>query len=129
MCLHHEGSKCSLYVCSGVQGSQIFKMEFNYLDLFKSYCIFSDFVVPVVPMLSPRCPHIVPTLCPCCPHHSHVIPIVFIIITSSIWSPHYPHPHIPTPPTPTLPRGGTPRISKNSIRFELIEIFKFCLKI
>ena len=38
---------------------------------------------------------------------------------------HHPHPHPPTP----QPRGGTPRISQNSIVLELIEIFQFCLKI
>ena len=36
------------------------------------------------------------------------------------------HPH---PPTHPPPRGGTPRISQNSIALELIEIFQFCLKI
>ena len=39
--------------------------EFNYLNSFKSYGIFSDFVVPMVPTLSPSFPH-----------HSCVIPIV-----------------------------------------------------
>ena len=37
-----------------------------------------------------------------------------------------PHPH---PPTPPPPKGGTPRISQNSIALELIEIFQFRLKI
>ena len=54
--------------CVG-QGSRVpnLQTEFNYLDSFKSYGIFSDFVVPVVPTLSPRRP--------CHPHHPHVIPI------------------------------------------------------
>ena len=51
--------------------------EFNYLDSFKSYGIFSDFVVPT---LSPWSPH-----CACCPHIIPVIP------TSSLSSPHHPH--------------------------------------
>ena len=33
------------------------------------------------------------------------------------------------PPTPSTPKGGTPRISQNSIALELIKIFQFCLKI
>ena len=41
--------------------------EFNYLNSFKSYGIFSDFVVPMIPTLSPSSPHH-----PCCPH---IIPI------------------------------------------------------
>ena len=44
------------------EGSRVpnLQTEFNYLDSFKSYGIFSDFVVPVVPTLSPCHPHIVP---------------------------------------------------------------------
>ena len=55
--------------------------EFNYLDSFKSYGIFSDFVVPTWSPWSPhhpRCPHIIPVI-PVIPmsspHHPHVIPI------------------------------------------------------
>ena len=51
--------------------------EFNYLDLFKSYGIFSDFVVPMVPTLSPWSP--------CLSCHPHVIPVL------SLLSPHHPH--------------------------------------
>ena len=99
--------------------------ELNYLDSFKSYCIFSDFIVPTLSLWSPHCPHIVSTLSPCCPH------IVTIIPMSSPLSPSSPHhlygPHIIPTPTyplhpPPPPRGGTHRISKNSIRFELIVI-------
>ena len=61
-------------MCGWVQGSQT---EFNYLDLFKSYGIFSDFVVPVVPTLSPS------SLC-----HPHVIPIVPIVPRRSPCGPH-----------------------------------------
>ena len=98
------------------EGSRVpnLQTEFNYLDSFKSYGIFSDFVVPMVPMLSPLSPH--------CPRHPCVIPIAprrspwlwspwssvvsmvstpccprgpAIIPTSSPSSPHHPHrPHI-----------------------------------
>ena len=129
--------------CSGVPNLQT---ELNYLDSFKSYCIFTDFMVPTSPW-SPHCPHglnvvpmmfshvpiilIVTTWFPhphgCClhglhsmvfphyPHHSYIIP------TSSRRSPHHPQsPRYPLYP-PSPPRGG-PRISKNSIQFELIDI-------
>ena len=100
--------------------------EFNYLDSFKSYGIFSDFVVPVVPTLSPLsphhpcCPHVIPKAprrSPCGPHgcglcglhpmlslwspsHPHVVPI---IPTLSRRLPHHPQPpryplHPPPPP-------------------------------
>ena len=60
--------------CVG-EGSRVpnLQMEFNYLDLFQSYGIFSDFivrgphVVPVIPTLSPSSP--------CHPRHAHIIPI------------------------------------------------------
>ena len=54
--------------CVG-EGSRVpnLQTEFNYLDSFKSYGIFSDFVVPVVPMLSPCRPRR--------PRHPHIIPI------------------------------------------------------
>ena len=44
-------------ICVG-EGSRVpnLQTEFNYLDLFKSYGIFSDFVVPMVPALSPSSP-------------------------------------------------------------------------
>ena len=44
--------------------------EFNYLDFLKSYCIFSDFVVPMVPTWSPWSPS-----SPHHPCHPHIIPI------------------------------------------------------
>ena len=55
-------------ICVG-EGSRVpnLQMEFNYLDSFKSYGIFSDFVVPVVPASCPSSPHH--------PHRPHVIPI------------------------------------------------------
>ena len=104
--------------CVGrVKGPKSSKTEFYYLDLFKSYGIFSDFVVPVVPVLSPSSPHhphspqkvpmavvsvvssivsVVSTLCcPRGPRHPHVVPIIPM---SSLLSPHHPRviPIIPT---------------------------------
>ena len=109
--------------CVG-EGSKVpnLQTEFNYLNSFKSHGIFSDFVVPVVPMLSPcrpRCPHIIPVLCLSSPHHPHSpqkVPmwspwlwspwflwspphVVPVVPMSSLSSPHHPrvhlhHPHI-----------------------------------
>ena len=133
--------------CVG-EGSRVpnLQTEFNYLDSFKSYGIFSDFVVPVVPMLSPwspchlRCPHIVPMSSPLSPHHPHSlqkVPMWFPWLWS-LWSPpliptssphHLEGPHIiPNPPdthsTHPHPLGaGGPKSEKNAIRFELIKIF------
>ena len=98
--------------CVG-EGSRVqnLQMEFNYLDSFKSYGIFSDFVVLVVRTLSPcrpRHPHIVPIAprrspcslhgcglrglhpmlslwSPCCPCRPHIVPM------SSLLSSHRPH--------------------------------------
>ena len=63
--------------------------EFNYLDSFKSYGIFSDFVVPVVPTLSPHrpChPHIIPVSSPSSPHHPHS-PLKVPMWSPWLWSP------------------------------------------
>ena len=125
------------------EGSRVpnLQTEFNYLDLFKSYGNFSDFIVPTWSLWSPHCPHhlsvilIIPTsfpLSPHCPHSPQKVPIwspwlwspwspwslpdvVPIIPTSSRRFPHHPQPPIP-------PGGSGPQISKNAIRFELIEI-------
>ena len=120
------------------EGSRVpnLQTEFNYLDSFKSYGRFSDFVVPIVPMSSPSSPHcpchphiipialrrspwsvvsVVSTCCPCGPH------IVPVIPTSSRRSPHHPQPLRYPPHTPL--GGGGPQISKTAIRFELIKIF------
>ena len=67
----------------------------------------------------PRGPHIIPMSSPSCPHHPHIVQKV---PTSS-----QPPPQIAATPTPHPQRGRG--INKNSIRFELIEIFQFCLKI
>ena len=62
------------------EGSRVpnLEMEFNYLDSFKSYAIFSDFVVPAWSPWSPRrpChPHIIPIIPTLSPHHPHIVPI------------------------------------------------------
>ena len=123
--------------CVG-EGSRVpnLQTEFNYLDLFKSYGIFSDFVVPMWSLSSPSSPRrprvipIIPTLFPhrshrpqkvpmwspwsvvstCCPCHPHIVPVILV---SSLSSPHrLEGPHImPNPPDthfthPQLPWGG-----------------------
>ena len=131
------------------EGSRVpnLQTEFNYLDSFKSYCIFSDFVVPMWSPLSPRHPHspqkvpmwsphppwlwsplspphvaprLHPMLSPCHRRHPHIVPV---IPTSSLH--HLEGPHIILNPPDTHPThpGVGPQISKNAIRFELIEIF------
>ena len=83
----------------------------------------------------PGGPHVAPMWSPSSPHGPHVVPIIPVTPTSSPSSPHHPcHLHvIPTlqksTPNPPTPYSTTPRISKNSIRFELIKIIQFCLKI
>ena len=72
--LTHQMQSTCVWECSRVPNLQT---EFNYLDSFKSYGIFSDFIVP---MWSPWSPHH-----PCHPHIVHVIP------TSSPWSLYCPH--------------------------------------
>ena len=128
--------------CVG-EGSRVpnLQTEFNYLDSFKSYGIFSDFVVPtwspssphhpyIVPMSSPSSPegpHVVSMVCglhmlsPSSPHHPHIVPV---IPTLSRRSPHHPQPaRYPLHPPPGPLGGWGSRISKNAIRFELIKIF------
>ena len=88
--------------------------EFNYLDSFKSYGIFSDFVVPMVPMLSPRCPHcphVIPVSSPsslCHPHSPQKVPMWSPWLWSllSPWSPPYVVPVVPmlSPLSPHCPR-------------------------
>ena len=58
------------------EGSRIpnLQTEFNYLNSFKSYGIFSDFIVPTWSPWFPHCP-MVPTSSPHCPCHPHIIPI------------------------------------------------------
>ena len=92
-------------------------------------------IVPIAPRRSPCGPHgcglcgsVVST--PCCPHcpcGPHIIPI---IPTSSLSSPHHlevlhiiPNPSETHSTHPYPSGGGGPRISKNAIRYELIQIF------
>ena len=130
-------------ICVG-EGSRVpnLQMEFNYLDLFKSYGIFSDFVVPTWSLWfphHPHHPHVIPIsprrspcgpqgcglhgLHPCCPRHPHIIPVIPTSSPHCLEGPQI----IPNPPDthPTHPPDwvGGPRITKNAIRFELIEIF------
>ena len=132
-------------ICVG-EGSRIpnLQMEFNYLSSFKSYGIFSDFVVPTWSPSSPHCPdhpHIIPIASrrsPCgphgcglhgpqpmlSPHHPHRPHIVPVIPMSSRRSPHHLQlPRYPLHPPPTPFGGWGPQISKNAIRLELIKIF------
>ena len=94
--------KCSLYVCSRVQGSQIFKRNsiisihskvMAFLVISLSPCVpCGPHIIPIIPMSSCH-PNVVPTSSlssPCHPH-SPQVPIVPIIPTS------FPH-HHPQPP-------------------------------
>ena len=98
-------------------GSRVLNLqtEFNYLDLFKSYGIFSDFIVPMVPMSSPsspRCPchhHIIPMSSPLSPHHPHsphVVPMAVVSVVSTPCCPHGPH-IVPIVPTSSLSSPDT----------------------
>ena len=123
------------------EGSRVpnLQTEFNYLDSFKSYGIFSDFIVPVVPMSSPYCPRhphvisIAPRRSPYGPHGCGLRGLHPMLSPLSPWSPRHPHiisvictssphclegshiipnPQIPTPPTP-IPLGvGGPKSVK-----------------
>ena len=139
--------------CRGHKSLNRIELSWFIQELFHFYW----FAVPTVPMFSPYClshPHIVsiiPTSSPSSPHHPHTpiylpptpstlcLHVVSVVPTSSLLFPCHPHiifmvpmssphPHIPTPPPTHTPTGG-PRISKNSIRFELIKTFQFFLKI
>ena len=101
--------------CVG-EGSRVpnLQTEFNYLNSFKSYGIFRDFDVPVVPTLSPhhpRHPHVIPTSSPSSPHHPHSpqkVPMWSPWLWSPLspWSPPYVVPVVPTsfPSSPRHPR-------------------------
>ena len=91
--------------CVG-EGSRVpnLQTEFNYLDSFKSYGIFSDFVVPTWSLSSWYRPHVVPVIPtssphrPHHPHHPHVVPIAprkSPCGLHGLWSPHV-VPVIPT---------------------------------
>ena len=106
--------------CRKVQRSQIFKH--NWIILIRSrvivffliYGLCGPHIIPIIPTSSLSSPH-----CPCNPHVTPVVP------TLSLWSPCHSHlvSMVPTSspppiylPYPPPPPGGTPRISKNSIR-------------
>ena len=81
------------------EGSRVPNLQtgFNYLDLFKSYGIFSDFIVPWSPRC-PRHPHVIPVSSPSSPHHPHS-PQKVPMWSPWLWSPwsppHHPcHPHV-----------------------------------
>ena len=108
----HLHINCSLHVCRRVQESQIFKQN-------SIISIRSKVMAFLVISLSPWSP--------CCPCRPHVIPV---IPTSSRRFPHHLEgSHIIANPLdthfthPNPPGGWEPQISKNTIRFELIQIF------
>ena len=112
----------ALYICGGGFKVPNLQTEFNYLDLFKSYGIFSDFVVPMVPtlsLLSPRRvyhPHVVPVSSPSSPQHPHS-PQKVPMWSPWLWSPWSPllspwsPPHVvPMVPTSSLSSPHRPRV-------------------
>ena len=116
------------------EGSRVqnLQTEFNYLDSFKSYCRFSDFVVAIVPTSSPWSPHrprhpriipIVPTSSPYPSEGPHVVPMISVVSTCcprglhmlSPWSPRCPcRPCIiPSIPTSSLLSPHHPHSPQN----------------
>ena len=75
------------------EGSRVpnLQTEFNYLDSFKSYGIFSDFVVPTWSPLSSRRPHIVPVILRRSPCGLHGLWSPHVVPTLSPSSPEGPH--------------------------------------
>ena len=115
------------------------------LSLWSPHCPRRPHVIPIVPTSSPCCPccpHIVPIAprrSPCGPHGCGLCCLHPMLSLWFPWSPHHsivpmssPHhlegsyiisnPQIPTAPIPDPPGGWGPQISKNAIRFELIDI-------
>ena len=100
--------------CVG-EGSRVpnLQTEFNYLDSFKGYGIFSDFVVPMVPTLSPSSPrrpchsHIIPVSSPLSPHHLHS-PQKVPMWSPWLWSPWSPLLSLWSPPhvVPVVPMSS-----------------------
>ena len=83
----HQMQSICVQEGSGVPNLQ---MELNYLDSFKSYGIFSDFVVPIIPLSSLSSPGGLHT-------PMAVVSVWFPphVVPTSPWSPHHPrHPHI-----------------------------------
>ena len=94
--------------------------EFNYLDLFKSYGIFSDFVVPTWS----RGPHVVPVVptsspsSPRHPHHPQVIPIAPRRSPCGLWSPWSPwSPHVVSVVPTSSPSSPCRVIPMSSLSF------------
>ena len=100
------------------EGSRVpnLQMEFNYLDSFKSYGIFSDFVVPTWSPSSSHHPHVVPVipmlspssllslLSSCCPHSPQKVPMWSPWSVVSTCCPRHPcRPHV-VPVIPTSSR-------------------------
>ena len=92
-------SYTSTAVICGGEGSRIpnLQMEFNYLNSFKSFGIFSDFVVPTWLPSSQQCPHhphIIPIASrrsPCGPHGCGLRGLHGLHPMLSPLSPHHPH--------------------------------------
>ena len=89
--------------CAG-EGSRVpnLQTEFNYLDSFKSYGLFCDFVVPTWSPSSPcrpRHPCVVPTSSlsspssSCCPHSPQKVPMwsPWSVVSTCPCRPHRPH--------------------------------------
>ena len=89
----HLHINCSLHVWGGSRVPNL-QTEFNYLDSFKSYGIFSDFVVPTWSPRHPHRPHVIPALSPSSPHCPRCLHVVPVIPRRSpcglhgLWSPH-----------------------------------------
>ena len=77
----HLHINCSVHVWGRAPRVPNLQTEFNYLNSFKSYGIFSDFVVPMWSPSSLHHPHVVP-------HHPHIVPM---LSPSSPSSSHHPH--------------------------------------
>ena len=96
------------------EGSRVpnLQTEFNYLDSFKSYGIFSDFFVP---MWSPHHPHVIPIIpmsSPCCPHSPQKVPMW----SPWLWSPWSPPHVVPVVPTLSLSSPCHPHVIPTSSR-------------
>ena len=84
----------AIYMCGGGLKGPKSSKEFNYLDSLKSYCIFSDLIVPAWSLWSPHqpcSPHIIPMLSPSsphCPHSPQKVPMWYPWLWSLLSPPH-----------------------------------------
>ena len=85
----------AVYMCAVGFGVPNLQTELNYLNSFKSYCIFSDFVVPMWSLWFPCHPHIIPIIPRRLPCGPHTPPMTVVSIDSTLHGPH-------TPAVPTL---------------------------